>query len=172
VKYLKTYEFFDFFKKRRTAIDYVGIPNIKEELPLIKDLLQSDLDDILKVDISNAFEFYEFRYNPEVSGLPIGHRRYFEPKIENGFATGNWIRSSKNKENNPIGICMILKPEFLGNWSKAISLIKMPSEVPNEIFSLINKERFKDHNIGVCFVKEEIELKRNGICTRILFYPL
>ena len=162
MKYIKTYEFFSFFKKKKKD------DNQDFNIDTIQELLMSDFDgvDFRGVDIMSFIKFENCRFKPDYK--IFGDARAVEGKPRLTYDK-NWFDeevyySSTGHYDGVSGILMNYNinaiPDLEHNPLREVMFIT------RKIFNLINKERMAQFGIGFCINKHHY------IGDGIVFYKL
>lgn len=159
MNHVKTYELFNFFKKK---------PKDPIDIDLLKDLLESDLYDVnfRGVDVLTVIKFEKCRFRGGSNGLPNLTRDEWFGQVIGHSATGYY--------NGVDGILMNYDVKLINNIRKQkISDIDRNELDFRDIFNLtrkvlssINKDRMSEYGIGFCINKHHY------IGDGIVFYRL
>lgn len=162
MKYVKTYEFFIFKRKKKTL-----------DKDVLKELLESDLDGLVfrGNDILSNMHITNQQYYNKLNGSPkITKDTYFNREIEYStppqglrpiLAGGSLMLVDKDGK---MGILIRMRAQYAFQTRNMSNMEEF--DMIYKVFDTINKERMEDFGIGFCFFKSGI------YPDSILFYSL
>lgn len=166
MKHLKTYEFFDFFKKKKTN-------DIQLDIDLIRDLLESDLDGVKfrGIEITTIIKFENCRCKKSGDKPKLTHDKDWLGEEISYSHTGHY--------NGVDGILVNYDIGSLESHFNSLNQARRPNQtgvykldtreiffLSKKILDLINKDRMQEFGIGYCINKHHY------IGDGIVFYKL
>jgi hypothetical protein len=162
MKHLKTYEFFDFFKKKKK------INNNQFDIEIIKDLLESDLDGVnfRGVEVTTVLKFESCRFKSSGDKPKLTHDKNWFKEDVSYSSTGHYNGTSGFLMNYDINLINTIRKQRISNVDTNELDMRDIFFLTKKIIDSINKDRMQEFGIGYCINKHHY------IGDGIVFYKL